>query len=63
MRFIHIYLIGYFLLVTGAGLALWQAGILRYISPLWLSISALIVIGLGLVLAVSSIRTTTVTRE
>jgi hypothetical protein len=63
MRFIHIYLIGYFLLVIGAGLALWQAGILRYISPLWLSISALIVIGLGLVLAVSSIRTTTVTRE
>jgi hypothetical protein len=63
MRFIHIYLIGYFLLVIGAGLALWQAGILRYISPVWLSISALIVIGLGLVLAVSSIRTTTVTRE
>jgi hypothetical protein len=63
MRFIHIYLIGYFLLVMGAGLALWQAGILRYISPVWLIISALIVIGLGLVLAVSSIRTTTVTRE
>jgi hypothetical protein len=60
MRFIHIYLIGYFLLVIGAGLALWQAGILRYIPPVWLSISALIVIGLGLVLAVSSIRTTNV---
>jgi hypothetical protein len=60
MRFIHIYLIGYFLLVIGAGLALWQAGILRYVSPVWLSISALIVIGLGLVLAVSSIRTTNV---
>jgi hypothetical protein len=60
MRFIHIYLIGYFLLVIGAGLALWQAGILRHISPVWLSISALIVIGLGLVLAVSSIRTTNV---
>ena len=27
MRFIHLYLIGYFVLVVGAGLALWQAGV------------------------------------
>ena len=36
MRFIHLYLLGYFLLVIGAGLALWQAGILARISPTWL---------------------------
>ena len=63
MRFIHIYLIGYFVLVLGAGLALWQAGVLARISAMWIAISALIVIGLGLILAVTSSRTTTITRE
>jgi hypothetical protein len=63
MRFIHIYLIGYFLLVLGAGLALWQAGALSRIPAFWLLISALVVVGLGLLLAVTSIRPTTVTRE
>ncbi len=56
MRFIHLYLIGYFVLVLGAGLALWQAGVLQRITPIWLGISALIVVGLGLVLAVTSVR-------
>ena len=63
MRFIHIYLIGYFILIAGAGLALWQAGILARLSPLWLLITALIVVGLGLLLAVTSVRPTTITRE
>ena len=63
MRFIHLYLIGYFVLVIGAGLALWQAGILRHISPIWAVIAALIVVGLGLLLAVTSIRPTTISRE
>ena len=43
MRFIHLYLIGYFVLVIGAGLALWQAGVVQRVSPVWLGISALIV--------------------
>ena len=63
MRFIHLYLIGYFILVIGAGLALWQAGIIRHISPTWLGITALVVVGLGILLAVSSTRQTTITRE
>jgi len=63
MRFIHLYLIGYFVLVLGACLALWQAGILARISPTWLAIAALIVIGLGVILAVSSVRPTTISRE
>jgi hypothetical protein len=56
MRFIHLYLIGYFVLVIGAGLALWQAGVVQRVSPVWLGISALIVIGLGIILAVTSVR-------
>jgi hypothetical protein len=54
MRFVNIYLIGYFILVVGAALALWQAGILARISGTWIAIGALIAIGLGIMLAVSA---------
>ena len=63
MRFVHIYLIGYFVLILGAGLALWQAGVLGRIPGIWILISAIIVGGLGIVLAVTSVRPTTITRE
>ena len=63
MRFIHLYLIGYFILIVGAGLALWQAGVLGRISGTWIAITALIVIGLGIILAVTSTPTRTITRE
>jgi hypothetical protein len=63
MRFIHLYLIGYFVLVIGAGLALWQAGVLHRIPVIWVLIGSLIVIGLGILLAVTSVRPTTITRE
>ena len=63
MRFIHLYLVGYFVLLFGAGLALWQAGVLARIPGIWLLISTVIAIGLGIVLAVSSIRPTTISRE
>jgi hypothetical protein len=62
MRFIHLYLIGYFVLVVGACLALWQAGVLARIGGIWLAISALIVFGLGLMLAVTAGKPT-ITRE
>jgi hypothetical protein len=54
VRFIHLYLIGYFVLVVGAVLALWQAGVLARISAVWLGISMLIVFGLGIMLAVTA---------
>ena len=54
MRFIHVYLIGYFALVIGAGLALWQAGILQQLPSLWIGLTAFVVISLGLLLAVTS---------
>jgi len=63
MRFIHLYLIGYFILLIGAALALWQSGVLVRIPGMWLLISAVIAAGLGILLAVSSVRPTTVTRE
>lgn len=54
MRFISLYLIGYFLLLAVAALALWQAGILGRIAPSWIAIGALIAIGLGVMLALTA---------
>ena len=54
MRFIHLFLIGYFILVLGAAMALWQAGVLAHVSGTWLAIGVTIAVGLGIMLAVSS---------
>jgi len=54
MRFIHLYLIGYFVLVVGAVLALWQAGVLARISGTWVAIGMIVVVGLGIMLAVTA---------
>ena len=54
MRFIHLYLVGYFVLVVGAVLALWQSGALARVSGIWIAIGLIIAIGLGIMLAVSS---------
>ena len=54
MRFVNIYLIGYFLLVIGAVAALWYGGVLRHISPIWIIIGLVIAVGLGVMLSVSA---------
>ena len=66
MKFLKLYLIGYFVLVLGAGLALWQAGVLDDIPGMWLAIGIIVAIGLGIMLAVASSPravTTTTTRD
>ena len=63
MRFLKIYLIGYFILLLGAGLALWRSGILRQIPGVWLAIAAIIAIGLGIMLAVATGRPAVTTRD
>jgi hypothetical protein len=62
MRFIHLYLIGYFVLVVGAVLALWQAGVLARVSGAWVAIGMIIAVGLGIMLAVTAGKPT-LTRE
>jgi hypothetical protein len=54
MRFIPLYLVGYFVLVVGAVLALWQSGALARVSAIWIAIGLIIAIGLGIMLSVSS---------
>lgn len=63
MKFMKLYLIGYFVLLVGAVLALWQAKVLDEIPGVWLAIAAVVAVGLGIMLAVSSSHPTTVTRE
>ena len=49
-----LYLVGYFVLVVGAILALWQSGALARVTAIWIAIGLVIAIGLGIMLAVSS---------
>ena len=66
MSFLKLYLIGYFVLLAGGVLALWQADILGQIPLVWLVIGGVIAVGLGIMLAVVSTPrtvTTTTSRE
>ena len=63
MRFLKLYLVGYFLLLVGAGLALWQSGILDEIPGIWLAIGTLIAVGVGIMLAVASGAPAITTKE
>jgi hypothetical protein len=56
MWFMRLYIVGYFVLILGALLALWQADILRHIPLAWIAIGLIIAIGLGIMLAVTSTR-------
>ncbi len=59
----RLYLIGYFILLVGAALALWQSGILRQIPGIWIAIGVVIAVGLGILLAVSSTTPVITSRE
>jgi hypothetical protein len=64
MKFLKLYLIGYFVLLLGGVLALWQAGVLEEIPGIWLAIGAIVAVGLGIMLAVSSTpRSVSTSRE
>lgn len=62
MRFIHLFLAGYFVLVVGALLALWKSGVLAHVQAMWIVIGLIIAIGLGVMASVTSGKPT-VTRE
>ena len=62
MRFIHLFLIGYFVLALGIALALWQTGVLSRVAPIWIGVGALVTIGVGIMVSVSSGKPT-VTEE
>jgi hypothetical protein len=59
MRPLHLYLVAYFAVVLGAGIALWQAGVLRHIPVLWLIAGFGAAIALGVLLKVTALPTRT----
>ena len=63
MRFLKLYLIGYFVLLLGAAWALWDSGILRQIPGIWIAMGVVIAVGLGVMLAVVSSRPPITTRQ
>jgi hypothetical protein len=62
MRFIHLFLVGYFIVIVGIGLALYQTGVLGRVAPIWIGVGALVAIGVGIMLSVSTGKPT-VTEE
>jgi hypothetical protein len=62
MRFIHLFLVGYFIVIVAIGLALYQTGVLARVAPIWIGIGALVAIGVGIMLSVSTGKPT-VTEE
>jgi len=54
VRYVHLYLIGYFILVLGALAALWYGGVLQQLSATWIVIGLVIAAGLGIMLAITA---------
>ena len=64
MTFVRIYLVGYFLLISGAVFVLWQAGVLAELPRRWIAIGLSTAIGFGVLLALASgPRAVTQTRQ
>jgi uncharacterized membrane protein len=49
-----LFLIGYFVLIVGVSLALWQTGVLSRVAPIWIAIGLLVAAGIGIMMSVSS---------
>ena len=54
MRFIHLFLVGYFVVVVGVALGLWQTGVLTRVAPAWLGVGILVAVGVGIMLSVAA---------
>lgn len=62
MRGLYLYLLVYFALVTGAGFALWQAGVVSRVPGSWLALAGLFAVGVGVLFALTAARPS-VTRD
>lgn len=54
MKFVHLFLVGYVILVIAAAIGLWKSGVLQRMSAIWIVVLALAAIGVGIMMAVSS---------
>jgi len=63
MRWITLYLAGYFMLLAGAAWAIWESGILAEIPAIWIVVAALVAVWPALMLAIVSHAPATPTRS
>lgn len=54
MKFVNLFLVGYVILVIAGTIALAKSGVFSRMSPIWILVLALAVIGVGIMMAVSS---------
>jgi hypothetical protein len=54
MRFVNMYFIGFTVFLLGVVLALWKVGILERVGATWIVIGAVIALGIGLMMSISS---------
>jgi hypothetical protein len=54
MKWAGMYLVGFVILVGGIGAALWKLGVLQDIGTAWTAIGVVILIGIGVMIAVSN---------
>jgi hypothetical protein len=56
MCFTNTFLVGSFILVVGAVVALWRTAMLAHVTPVWVTVGLLVAVGVGVMLSVSSGR-------
>jgi predicted signal transduction protein with EAL and GGDEF domain len=54
MKWAGAYFLGYFLLIAGIVAALAKAGVLSGVSPAWIAIGVVILLGLGVMVSVAN---------
>ena len=54
MKWMRMYLVGYFLVLAGLSAALWKLGVIERLGATWTAIAVVIAIGLGVMVSVSS---------
>ena len=53
MKWMRMYMVGYFIVLVGLIAALWKLGVLERVGPAWAAIGIVIAIGLGVMVSVS----------
>jgi hypothetical protein len=54
MKWAGLYLVGFVVLIGGVLAALWKLGVLQNVSTTWIVIGVVILVGIGIMLAVSN---------
>jgi len=53
MKWMQMYLVGYFIVLGGVTAALWKLGVIERVGAAWTAIGIVVAIGLGLMVSVS----------